>query len=180
MRFVHFLCIFCVFCVFFCAFFCAFSCAFFFSAFLFLCVSWLIVCWTGWWTPSTTGGGAACWVGHSNPPVVYVVLLPILESCLQHGQFWKEPLVLQVTSFFEHCRMSAADHREPGFPSLTTPPRVADSYAHLDRALWEHAGDQDQSGQDADLQQGRRPPSRVPAHCASWETVDSSSRCVAG
>ena len=23
---------------------------------------------------------------------------------------------------------------------VTTPPRVADSYAHLDRALWEHAG----------------------------------------
>ena len=46
-------------------------------------------------------------------------LLPILESCLQHGQFWKEPLVLQVTtSLFEHCRMSAADHGEPGFPSL--------------------------------------------------------------
>ena len=68
---------------------------------------------------STTGGGAACWVGHSNPPVAYVVLLPILESCLQHGQLWKEPLVLQVTtSFFEHCWMSAADHREPGFPSL--------------------------------------------------------------
>ena len=32
-------------------------------------------------------------------------LLPILESCLPHGQLWKEPLVLQVTtSLFEHCR----------------------------------------------------------------------------
>ena len=34
-------------------------------------------------------------------------------------------------------------------------------------------GDQNQSGQDADLQQGRRLPSRLPAHFASWETVDS-------
>ena len=46
-------------------------------------------------------------------------LLPILESCLQLGQPWKEPFALQVTtSLYEDCRMSAADHREPGFPSL--------------------------------------------------------------
>ena len=37
---------------------------------------------------------------------------------------------------------------------VTTPPRVADSYAHLDRALWEHAGIRINQGETVDSSNG--------------------------